>query len=61
MSEAVFCPTCDERIPPDDARRHLAGLDETRLECGRQNIAAIKRQRERVAQIESTPAWARDW
>lgn len=59
--EQVTCPTCDKAIEPEWVERHFAGLDETRLECGRQDIGAIKRQRERVAQVESVPAWAREW
>jgi hypothetical protein len=57
----VTCPSCGEAIEPDLAQEHLAGLDETRLECPRQDIAAIKQHRERVSQRNEVPAWAKDW
>jgi hypothetical protein len=59
--EGVTCPTCGEAIEPELTQMHLAGLDETRLECARQNIAAIKRLHERAPLVEEVPAWAKDW
>jgi hypothetical protein len=58
--ERVICRSCEEAIEPEDVERHFAGLDEMRLECGRQDIAAIKARRERVLR-EEVPVWARDW
>jgi hypothetical protein len=61
VAERVTCPSCDEAIEPEDVEKHFAGLDEMRLTCPRQDIAAIKARRERVLRGDEVPVWARDW
>jgi hypothetical protein len=50
------CPDCDELIPPDALRRHLAGLDPGRLECPHQDLQAIK-ERERKSRSYFGAYW----
>jgi hypothetical protein len=61
--ERVVCPSCDEAIEPEAVERHFAGLDEMRLECGRQDIAAIAERRRSQLRLlaDEVPPWARDW
>lgn len=47
------CPNCGEEVPGQEMERHLAGLDESRLFCPRQDIEAINRR----AKANESPPW----
>jgi DNA repair exonuclease SbcCD ATPase subunit len=54
------CPTCGAEIPDaSELQEHLDGLDASRLECARQDMAAIKERAERVwpRRISGATVW----
>jgi hypothetical protein len=60
--ERARCAHCGDELSPGELRRavlHRQGIDSTRPDCPRQDIAAIAaRKPPEITDVEGTPAWA---